>query len=217
MLPGEFPNWSAVNGIYRHWIQSGVWEQIHRGLLEQLRRASGRKSRPTVVFVDSQSVRTAEGGIERGYDGGKKITGCKRHLAVETLCLIVALTVHGVYWQDHEGVCFFIEEAAEDLSALKSCLPTRPTAGTFTAVCAGDIRRGVADGSAVRGSQRVRGIAEALDRGADIPPGLGGIGDTHGTTNGRHKPAKPRPTSPCQPHEQTTRTTPKLISKTHSH
>lgn len=59
MLPGEFPNWNIVYGIYRHWIRSGALEQIHRGLREQLRRASGRKSRPTVAIIDSQTVRTA--------------------------------------------------------------------------------------------------------------------------------------------------------------
>ncbi len=47
--------------------------------------SEGKKPTPTVAIIDSQSMRTAEGGEERGYDAGKKITGRKRHLAVDTL------------------------------------------------------------------------------------------------------------------------------------
>jgi putative transposase len=38
-------------------------------------------------------VKTTEVGGERGYDGGKKITGRKRHLAVDTLGLLLAVVV----------------------------------------------------------------------------------------------------------------------------
>lgn len=68
---------------------------------------------PSVAIVDSQSIRTAEGGEERGYDAGKKITGHKRHLAVDTLGLVWAVVFHAAYWQDHDGVCFVLQKLSD--------------------------------------------------------------------------------------------------------
>ena len=71
------------------------------------------------AIVDSQSVRTAEGGEFRGYDAGKKITGRKRHLAVDTLGLLWSVVVHGADLQDHDGAAFVIARLQEACTRLQ--------------------------------------------------------------------------------------------------
>lgn len=107
-LPKEFPNWSSVYTVFWRWKKSGAWKRIHDALRERVRLSGGKRRQPTVAIMDSQSVDTAEGGEERGYDAGKQITGRKRHIAVDTLGLLLLVVVHGAHWQDHDGAAFVL-------------------------------------------------------------------------------------------------------------
>lgn len=119
MLPKNFPNWSTVYGVFRQWRNDGTWRRVHDALREKVRKAAGRKSTPTVAIVDSQSVRTAEGGDERGYDAAKKITGRKRHLAVDVLGLLLAVVVHGADCQDQDGARRVLTQLGEQFRRIK--------------------------------------------------------------------------------------------------
>ena len=119
MLPKSFPNWSTVYGIFWNWRNDGVWQRIHDKLREKVRKAAGKKSTPTVAIVDSQSIRTAEGGEERGYDAGKKITGRKRHIAVDTLGMVLAVVVHRADCQDQYGAEWVMDKLGEQFRRLK--------------------------------------------------------------------------------------------------
>ncbi len=62
-------------------------------LRRQARRAAGRDPDPSAACLDSQSVKTVHGGEAIGVDGGKKIHGRKRHIATDTLGLVLAVVV----------------------------------------------------------------------------------------------------------------------------
>ena len=105
MLPKDFPPWSTVHTWYRRWRQDGTWGRVHEALRQQARRHAGRDPSPRSSAVDSQSVKTAGQGGERGYDGGKKVSGRKRHVWVDSTGLLLAVLVSAADVPDARAAC----------------------------------------------------------------------------------------------------------------
>ncbi len=104
-LPAEFPPASTVWAIFARWVRAGAWQRIHDALRDRTRVRGGRHPLPSAAIIDSQSVQGADtvGRSSRGYDAGKKTNGRKRHIAVDTNGLLLAVVVTMAGIQDRDG------------------------------------------------------------------------------------------------------------------
>ena len=104
-MPCDFPPFGTVYDVLDRWEKSGATQRVHDELRRQCRIAAGRKPEPTAAIIDSQSVKAAETVARpgRGYDAGKKINGRKRHIAVDTIGLLLTVLVTAAGVQDRDG------------------------------------------------------------------------------------------------------------------
>jgi transposase len=103
-LPAD-PAWQAVYAFFERWSARGLPQRVVDRLRGQLRVGAGRAELPTAAVIDSQSVKAADtvGAATSGFDGGKKIKGRKRHLAVDSNGWLLAVLVTAASVQDRDG------------------------------------------------------------------------------------------------------------------
>src|SRR4028118_1753500 len=119
LLPRDFPPWKTVYHWFRKWRIDGTFERLNVALRERLRARLGRNPQPSAGIVDSQSAKTSGvGGEHRGYDGGKKVRGRKRHLIVDTAGVVLNAKAPSAKGTDQDGIKLLLKAASERLQRL---------------------------------------------------------------------------------------------------
>jgi transposase len=104
-LPHDFPPYKTVYDYYAKWEKDGTTQAIHDLLRGKAREQAGRAAEPTAAIIDAQAVKASSNVAEasQGYDAGKRTKGRKRHIAVDTLGLLLALVITAASVQDTNG------------------------------------------------------------------------------------------------------------------
>lgn len=115
LMPHDLPSWSAVLYYFRLWQEDGLDQRIQEILRCQVRERARRLEDPSLVVIDTQSVRAAAGvpKTTTGPDAHKKVPGRKRGLAVDTLGLIVGVVVLPASAHDNAAGIALLDQAAE--------------------------------------------------------------------------------------------------------
>lgn len=104
-LPVDFPPTPLVKHYFTVWTRDGTLNQLHNTLREQVRQVEGRTPDPTGALIDSQTVRGDQTvpKASRGFDGGKRLNGRKRHIVTDTCGWLLAVLVTGANVQDRDA------------------------------------------------------------------------------------------------------------------
>ena len=137
LLPTTLPPWQAVYKAFSRWVTAGVFEQMQDCLREQWRSRMGRTSMPTVAVIDAQSNRSSLQGGESGFDLGKKVKGRQRNLVVDTMGLVIALTVPAANVQDRDAAAAVVTQACAKVPGLEKLY----TDGAYGGKCVRDIEQ----------------------------------------------------------------------------
>ena len=119
LLPKSFPPWQAVYMSVKRWGSAGVFEAMHDRLRQQWRDRIGKAPEPTAAIIDSQSTRSTAQGGNTGFDAGKKVKGRKRHLVVDTLGLLLAVTITAASVQDRDAAAEVVAKACNKVPGLQ--------------------------------------------------------------------------------------------------
>ena len=90
--------------------------------MARVRTPQGRRALTSFLIVDAQSVKNTDSADEKGYDAGKKVSGIKRHIAVDTQGLPHAVAVTTADVTDRIGAIEAIDRCASSLMRVRSVL-----------------------------------------------------------------------------------------------
>ncbi|WP_262344727.1 IS5 family transposase [Lactiplantibacillus plantarum] len=127
-LPVDFPRWQSVYYYYRVWSEEqvldepSILDQLLKKIVFTLREKQSRSAKTSFIIIDAQSVKNTDTAKHHGYDGGKRISGIKRHLAVDINGLPQEIHITTANVSDRDGASAMLALNCEHLQQVKSVL-----------------------------------------------------------------------------------------------
>jgi len=127
MLPSDFPKWRTVHSYFQKWSEPdpdgvSVLERALKKMVGEARLKQGRNAMTSFLIVDAQSVKNTDSVDEKGYDAGKKVSGIKRHIAVDTQGLPQAVAVTTAEVTDRNGALTAFDRCLGNLKEVNNVL-----------------------------------------------------------------------------------------------
>lgn len=150
MLPSDFPKWSTVYHYFQVWNEpirreTSVLQEVLKKLVGEVRKNNGRTELTSFVIVDAQSVKNTGSAKEKCYDAGKKVSGIKRHIVVDTQGLPHAFAVTTANVTDRQGAIAAFEAYGENLGNVRAVFADggytgKPFAGSVDAILDAEVQ-----------------------------------------------------------------------------
>jgi putative transposase len=119
-MESKYPAWQTIFYHFTRLKDLGIWEQLLDSLVTEARIKAGREASPSLLAVDSQSVKKVQFiAEETGIDGGKLINGRKRTLVVDKLGLPFAIKVTAANVSDNQAGILAVEQLKGKVPRLK--------------------------------------------------------------------------------------------------
>jgi putative transposase len=119
LLPKNFPKWQTVYHHFRQWTRNGLLARLNDRLRAKVRKSVGKHAQPTAASLDSQTVRSSAHGGQVGYDAAKKTKGRKRFLLVDTLGLLLGVTLEPASCPERKGARTLLATCLADFPILR--------------------------------------------------------------------------------------------------
>ena len=122
-LPEYFPPWNSVYYYFRCWKSDGTLQRLNEGLNQKERLRQCKEPTPSMISIDSQSIKVAPFiHQDKGIEGNKRINGRKRHIITDTLGLVWGVVVHAANLHDGAKANQVVEPLIGYLHRLKKIL-----------------------------------------------------------------------------------------------
>ncbi|MBI2343304.1 MAG: IS5 family transposase [Deltaproteobacteria bacterium] len=135
MMPSDFPKWRTIHFYFQIWSEAregekSILDQALKKMVGEVRLGNGRTEKTSFCIVDAQSVKKTDTANEKGDDAGKKVSGIKRHIAVDTQGLPHGIEVTTANVTDRDGARQLTKEERENLLAVENLLVDGGYSGT---------------------------------------------------------------------------------------